>query len=196
MISIYSLTFSYNFYIHGFSEREKMKAIIVYMSTYGHVEQMAGKVMQGLEEEGIEVVLSKAPETDPEELLNYDAVIFGSPVRMGSVDHALKAFIEKTGGLWLKAALKNRIGGVFVSGGNYNSGVETTQMALYGTLLELGLVMVGFVNDMPGYGKGANQWGPVAMVGLDGTEGPSDETLTACAFYGRRLGGVIKKFCS
>lgn len=170
-----------------------MKAIIVYMSSYGHVEQMAGKVMQGLEEDGIEVTMSKAPDTDVEELSNYDAIVFGSPVRMGSVDHTLKSFIEKTGGLWLKAALKDRIGGVFVSGGNYNSGIEATQMALYGTLLELGMVMVGFVNDMPGYGKGANQWGPVAQVGLDGTEGPTDDTLTACVEYGRRLAWAIKK---
>lgn len=152
--------------------------------------------MQGLEQEGVAVELSKAPDLDPEQLTNYDAIILGSPVRMGSVDHVLKAFIEKTGGLWLKAALKDRVGGVFVSAGNYNSGLEATQMALYGTLLELGLVMVGFVNDMPGYGKGANQWGPVAKVGLDGTEGPTDDTLTACVEYGRRLAWAIKKISS
>ena len=170
-----------------------MKAIIVYVSSYGHVEQMAGKIMQGLEEEGSVVKLSKASDIEAEDLLKYDVVIFGSPVRMGSIEHSLKGFIEKTGGLWLKAALKDRIGGVFVSGGNYNSGVELTQMALYGTLLELGMIMVGFVNDMPGYGHGANQWGPVAKVGLDGSEGPSDETLTACVEYGRRLARVARE---
>ena len=135
-----------------------MKAIIVYMSEYGHIEQMAGKIMQGLEEGNIDVTLAKASDAKAEDLLEYDGIILGSPVRMGSIGDKLKTFIESTSGLWLKAALQNRVGGAFVSGGNPNSGVEITQMALYGTLLELGLVMTGFVNDMPGYGKGANQW--------------------------------------
>ncbi len=170
-----------------------MKAIIVYMSEYGHIEQMAGKILQGLEEEDIDVTMAKPADVKAEDLLEYDGIVLGSPVRMGSVGGRLKTFIEGTSGLWLKAALKNRVGGVFVSGGNPNSGIETTQIALYGTLLELGLVMTGFVNDMPGYGKGANQWGPVAHVGLDGTEGPTDDTLTACVEYGKRLGWAIKK---
>ena len=170
-----------------------MKAIIVYMSEYGHIEQMAGKIMQGLEEGNIDVTLAKASDAKAEDLLEYDGIILGSPVRMGSIGDKLKTFIESTSGLWLKAALQNRVGGAFVSGGNPNSGVEMTQMALYGTLLELGLVMTGFVNDMPGYGKGANQWGPIAKVGLDGTEGPTDDTLTACVEYGKRLAWAIKK---
>lgn len=170
-----------------------MKAIIVYMSAYGHVEQMAGKIKQGLEEGGMDVTLAKADEADPDDLVNYDAIIFGSPVRMGSIGHRMKSFIDKTGGLWMKAALKDRVGGVFVSGGGQWSGIELTQMSLFSTLIELGLYMVGFVNDMPGYGLGANQWGPAARVGVDGSEGPIDDTLTACVEYGKRLAVATNK---
>ena len=94
-----------------------MKAILVYQSAYGHIEQMAGKIKQGLEEAGCEVSLAKASEVSPEKLVDYDAVILGSRVRMGSIGDEMKAFIDKLGGLWMKAGLKNRVGGVFVSGG-------------------------------------------------------------------------------
>jgi len=167
-----------------------LKTILVYQSAYGHIEQMAGKIKQGLEEAGCKVTLSKASETPVEKLVEYDAIVLGSPVRMGSVGDEMKTFIDKLGGLWMKAGLKNRVGGVFVSGGGFNSGTEMTQLALYSPLVELGMIMVGFVNDMPGYGKGANQWGPYAQVGLEGRDGPNDDCLTACTEYGKRLAWI------
>ena len=169
-----------------------MKAIIIYQSAYGHVEQMAGKVKQGLEEAGCEVTLVKATEVSVEDLINYDAVVLGAPVRMGSIGDEMKTVIDKLGGLWMKAALKNRIGGVFVSAGGYNGGTEMTQLGLYSTLVELGMIMVGYVNDMPGFGKGANHWGPFAQVGIEGRDGPNDDCLLACAEYGKRLAWAIK----
>jgi len=169
-----------------------MKAIIVYQSAYGHAGQMAGKMKEGLEESGLEVTLSAAKKTDPKMLLDYDAIIFGSPVRMGSVGNKMKTFIDTLGGVWLESALQNRVGGVLVSGGGFNAGTEMTQPALYSTLMELGSVMVGFVNDMPGYGTGANHWGPYAQVGLEGKDGPSEDCLTACYEYGKRVAGVTK----
>jgi NAD(P)H dehydrogenase (quinone) len=156
------------------------------------VEKMAEKIKDGLTSAGIEVTLLKAAETDPNDLVDYDGVIFGSPVKMGQVDSGIKSFIDQTGQLWLKAALQNKIGGVFVSGGGRSAGTELTQIGLYSTLMELGMVLVGFVNDMPGYGHGANQWGPYAEVGLDGSQGPSEECLTACYEYGKRLSWAIK----
>lgn len=171
-----------------------MKAIIVFQSAYGHVKQMAEKTAEGIEAAGLEVTMVEASNAEPEMLLDNDAVIFGSPVRMGSIGGEMKSFIDKTGGLWMKAALKNKIAGVIVSGGNPNSGTEMTQIAMISTLMELGMLPVGYVNDMPGYGMGANQWGPTARVGLDGTEGPSEDSLTACLEYGKRLGWTVTSF--
>jgi NAD(P)H dehydrogenase (quinone) len=170
-----------------------MKAIIIYQSAYGHVEQMVEKTKSGLETAGCEVTLSKAIDTDPESLPNYDIIIFGSPVRMGSIGDEMKTFIDKTGGLWMKAAAKDKVAGVLVSGGGFNSGIELTQIALYSTLIELGMVLVGFSNDLPGYGLGANQWGPYARVGSEGKDGPNDDCLTACFEYGKRLALFGKK---
>lgn len=170
-----------------------MKAIIIYQSAYGHVKQMADKIQKGLADSGIGVSLSAATEAKAEDILEYDAVILGSPVRMGSIGGEMKAFIDKLGGIWLKSEAKNKVAGVFTSGAGYNSGTEMTQLALYSTLMELGMVLVGFVNDMPGYGRGANQWGPYAQVGSDGKDGPNDDCLTACYEYGKRLAWAIKK---
>lgn len=171
-----------------------MKAIIVYQSAYGHVKQMAENIEKGLTGSNVEVTLSIAAETNPDDLLNYDAIIFGSPVRMGSIGDEMKAFIDKTGGIWMKVAAKNKIGGVFVSGGGFASGNELTQISLYSTLMELGLVLVGCLNDMPGFGTGANQWGPFAQVGLEGKDGPNEDCLTACVEYGKRLAWALKSF--
>ncbi len=170
-----------------------MNAIIIYQSAYGHVKRMAESVEKGLKESGVEVNLSVASETNPDDILKYDAVILGSPVRMGSIGDEMKAFLDKTGRIWMNSTAKNKVGGVFVSGGGFTSGIELTHISLYSTLLELGMVMVGFVNDMPGYGKGANQWGPFAQVGNDGKDGPNEHCLTACYEYGKRLASYIKK---
>ncbi|MCP4703741.1 MAG: Trp repressor-binding protein [candidate division Zixibacteria bacterium] len=171
-----------------------MRAIIIYQSAYGHVNQMAQSIEKGLIESGVEVKLSSALETDPSEVLDYDALVLGSPVRMGSIGDEMKSFIDKLGGIWMKAAAKNKVGGVFVSGGGFASGIELTQISLYSTLIELGMVLVGCVNDMPGFGTGANQWGPFAQVGLEGKDGPNEDSLTACNEYGKRLGWAIKRF--
>lgn len=171
-----------------------MKAIIVYQSAYGHVKQMADKIGKGLTDSGIEAKLSIASETNPDDILQYDAVIFGSPVRMGSIGDEMKAFIDKLGGIWMQSSAKNKIGGVFVSGGGFASGNELTQISLYSTLIELGLVLVGYVNDMPGFGAGANQWGPFAQVGPEGKDGPREDCLTACYEYGKRLAWAVKSF--
>ncbi len=171
-----------------------MKAIIVFQSAYGHVKQMAVNIEKGLKDSGVEVRLSVASETNPDDVLNYDALILGSPVRMGSIGDEMKAFIDKLGGIWMKSAAKNKIAGVFVSGGGFTSGIELTQISLYSALIELGMVLVGFVNDMPGYGTGANQWGPFAQVGSEGKDGPGEECLTACKEYGKRLAWALKSF--
>ena len=112
--------------------------------------------------------------------------------RLMKESRSLKDFIDKLGGIWMKSAAKNKVGGVFVSGGGFASGIELTQMSLYSTLLELGLVVVGYVNDMPGFGSGANQWGPFAQVGTEGKDGPREDSLTACFEYGKRLAWATK----
>lgn len=92
----------------------------------------------------------------------------------------------------MKPQAQNKIGGGFASGAGFNTGLEMTQLALYSTLMKLGMVLVGFVNDMPGYGYGANQWGPFAHVGSEGKDGPSEASLTACYEYGKRLAWASK----
>src|SRR6267378_5694881 len=79
------------------------KVLILYYSTYGHVEKMAAAVATGAREAGATVDIKRVPETAPEavakaahfkldqaasvatieELANYDAMIIGGPTRFG-----------------------------------------------------------------------------------------------------------------
>ncbi|HEY0293005.1 MAG TPA: NAD(P)H:quinone oxidoreductase, partial [Hansschlegelia sp.] len=100
------------------------KVLVLYYSTYGHIETMAQAVAEGAREAGADVVVKRVPETVPEdiarqnhfkldqaapvatveELPEYDAIIFGAPTRFGTVASQMRSFVDRTGGLWFSGA--------------------------------------------------------------------------------------------
>ncbi len=106
------------------------KVLVLYYSTYGHIEQMAQAVAEGAREAGAEVAVKRVPELVPEEvarnahykldqaapiatvdeLPGYDAIIIGTPTRFGNMAAQMKNFIDQTGGLWAKGALVGKVG--------------------------------------------------------------------------------------
>ena len=114
------------------------KLLVLYYSSYGHVETMAEEVVKGASEiAGVSVTLKRVPETmpddiakkagvklnqpaqvaKPEELADYDAIIFGTPTRFGNMAAQMRNFLDQTGSLWVKGSLIGKIGSVFVSTG-------------------------------------------------------------------------------
>ena len=112
-----------------------MKTLVLFYSTYGHVWHLAEAVAEGAREiAGNEVVVKRVPETLPQEILDktgatgaqkafahlpvatpdeladYDAIIFGTPTRYGNLCGQMQAFMDSTGGLWAKGALVGKIG--------------------------------------------------------------------------------------
>src|SRR5689334_24421799 len=102
------------------------KILVVYYSAYGHIETMAEAIAEGARQvAGAEVTIKrvaelvpdevarksghkldqKAPIADPNELSNYDAVIFGTPTRFGNMAAQMRNFLDQTGALWMKGAL-------------------------------------------------------------------------------------------
>jgi NAD(P)H dehydrogenase (quinone) len=102
------------------------KVLVLYYSSYGHIERMAQAEAQGARSAGADVHIKRVPELVPrkvalaasykleqvapvaqiDDLVDYDAVIFGTPTRFGNMAAQMKNFIDQAGGLWLK----NRVG--------------------------------------------------------------------------------------
>ena len=112
------------------------KILVVYYSAYGHVETMAEAVAEGARQvAGTTVSLKrvaelvpeevarksgmkldqKAPIATPQELADYDAIIFGTPTRFGNMAAQMRNFLDQTGGHWMNGSLVGKIGSVFAS---------------------------------------------------------------------------------
>ncbi|MBN9260423.1 MAG: NAD(P)H:quinone oxidoreductase, partial [Hyphomicrobium sp.] len=118
------------------------KVLVLYYSSYGHIEKMAQSVAEGAREAGAQVDIKRVPELVPEEvakksgfkldqaapiatvdeLPNYDAIIFGVPTRFGNMPAQMKNFLDQTGGLWVKGALIGKVGSVFTSSATQHGG--------------------------------------------------------------------------
>src|SRR5919112_5412846 len=140
------------------------KILVLYYSSYGHIETMARALAEGARSvAGAEVVVKRLPElvpeeiarksgmkidqdaptADPNELGDYDAIIFGTPTRYGNMAAQMRNFLDQTGGLWAQGALVGKVGSVFVSTGTQHGGQETTITSFHTTLFHLGMVIVG-----------------------------------------------------
>lgn len=178
------------------------KVLTIYASDYGNTKKMAEAVSSGASSiSGVQSIVITAEESKAEDLTSSDAIIFGSPVHMGSPDWRIKKMIDTVcSGLWMKDKLNGKIGGVFVSGGGFGSaggGCELTMLAMLNNCAELGLIMVPLPKNTPGYNMGGLQWGPYgrsAGVNMEQT-GVGKESLEAAFHHGAniaRLAAALK----
>ncbi|MFJ5487023.1 NAD(P)H:quinone oxidoreductase [Hansschlegelia beijingensis] len=146
------------------------KVLVLYYSTYGHVETMADAVAEGARQAGAEVAVKRVPETVPQEIAEkshfkldqkapiatvdelpeYDAIIFGAPTRFGTVASQMRSFIDQTGGLWFSGKLVGKVGSVFTSTATQHGGQESTILSFIPTLLHHGMVVVGLPYSFAG----------------------------------------------
>lgn len=137
------------------------KVLVLYYSMYGHIETMARAVAEGASKvDGAEVVVKRVPETmppqlfekaggktqtapvaTPQELTDYDAIIFGTPTRFGNMSGQMRTFLDQTGGLWASGALYGKLASVFSSTGT-GGGQEQTITSTWTTLAHHGMVIV------------------------------------------------------
>ncbi len=195
------------------------KILVVYYSTYGHVEKMAEAVAEGARTvAGSDVTVKRvaelmppdvakaagakldqaAPIAAPGELGDYDAVIFGTPTRFGNMAAQMRNFLDQTGGLWMKGALVGKIGSVFASTGTQHGGQETTITSFHTTLLHQGMIIVGVPYACAGLTKmdeitGGTPYGATTLAGTDGKRGPSQNELEIARFQGAHVAGIAKK---
>ena len=194
------------------------KLLVLYYSTYGHVETLSSAIAEGARSvAGVEVTVKRVPETmspevakqygakldqaapeaDPKELSNYDAVIFGTPTRFGNMAAQMRNFLDHTGGLWAKGALVGKVGSVFTSTGT-GGGNESTIMSFVNTLMHHGMVYVGLPYSCPELAdvsevKGGSPWGAATIAGADGSRKPSAKELAQARFQGQHVAKIAAK---
>ncbi len=194
------------------------KVLVLYYSTYGHIEQMAQAVAEGAREAGAEVAVKRVPELVPEEvarnahykldqaapiatvdeLPGYDAIIIGTPTRFGNMAAQMKNFIDQTGGLWAKGALIGKVGAVFTSTASQHGGQESTILSVHTVLLHQGMVVVGLPYSFQGQlgtdeVMGNSPYGASTIAGGDGSRQPSAVELEGARFQGRHVAGLAAK---
>ncbi|VWC59271.1 NAD(P)H:quinone oxidoreductase [Burkholderia lata] len=198
------------------------KVLVLYYSSYGHVETMAQHIAEGAKSvAGVEVALKRVPETIPvdqaraigvkvdqaapvatvDELADYDAIIFGTPTRFGNMAGQMRTFLDQTGGLWMKGALVGKIGSVFASTGTQHGGQETTITSFHTTLLHHGMVIVGVPYACSGLVNmneitGGTPYGATTLAGADGSRQPSANELDIARYQGRHVAEIASKLAS
>jgi NAD(P)H dehydrogenase (quinone) len=194
------------------------KVLVLYYSSYGHIETMAGAVAEGVRKAGAEADVKRVPELVPvdvaksshfkleqaapiatiDELANYDAIIFGTPTRFGNMAAQMRNFLDQAGGLWFQNKLVGKVGSVFTSSASQHGGQESTILTFIPTLLHLGMVYVGLPYSFTGqFGhdevKGASPYGASTIAGGDGSRQPSAVELEAARFQGAHVAEIAKK---
>ncbi|AKM44905.1 MULTISPECIES: NAD(P)H:quinone oxidoreductase [Burkholderia] len=198
------------------------KVLVLYYSSYGHVETMAQQIAEGAKSvAGVEVTLKRVPETIPvdqaraigvkvdqaapvatvDELADYDAIIFGTPTRFGNMAGQMRTFLDQTGGLWMKGALVGKIGSVFASTGTQHGGQETTITSFHTTLLHHGMVIVGVPYACSGLVNmneitGGTPYGATTLAGADGSRQPSANELDIARYQGKHVAEIASKLAS
>ena len=195
------------------------KVLVLYHSTYGHLETMAKAVAEGAGSvEGVTVDIKRVAETVPEELAisshykmdqeapivtvddlkNYDAIIVGAGTRFGTMASQMQAFWDTTGGLWFSGALIGKVGGAFTSTASQHGGQETTLTGFHKTLLHHGLIVVGLPYNYQDQMTleavhGGSPYGASTITGGDGSRMPSEIDLGGARHQGKHIAELAKK---
>lgn len=195
------------------------KVLVLYYSSYGHIETMAEEIARGARDAEAEVAIKRVPEIVPDhvaqragykldqraetaavaELPDYDAIIFGTPTRFGNMAAQVKNFLDQCGGLWLENKLVGKVGSVFTSTGSQHGGQESTILSVHTVLLHLGMVVDGLPYTFKGQMRmdeitGCSPYGASTLAddGSGGDRRPSANELAGARFQGRHVTEIAR----
>lgn len=194
------------------------KVLVLYYSSWGHMEQMAKAAAEGAREAGADVTVKRVPElvplevakaahykldqdapiAEPLELADYDAIIVGASTRYGAMASQLKNFLDQTGPLWAKGALVNKVASVMVSTATQHGGAEIALLSTQASLQHHGMIIVPLSyayqgqmgNDVV---RGGAPYGMTTTTEGDGSRQPSAQELEGARFQGRRVAEITAK---
>jgi len=195
------------------------KVLVLYYSTYGHVETMAEAVAEGARSvPGAEVTVKRVPElmpfevakkagvkldqaaaiATPAELADYDAILIGTPTRYGRMASQMANFLDQTGSLWASNSLVGKVGSAFTSTASQHGGQEMTLFSIITNLLHFGMTIVGLNYGFAGQMKldevtGGAPYGATTITGGDGSRAPSENELAGARYQGRVIAETANK---
>lgn len=194
------------------------KVLVLYHSTYGHVETMAYAVAEGAKSEGAQVTVMRVPELVPEEvakashykmdqaapiakvddLVEYDAIIVGAGTRFGTMTSQMRNFWDQTGGLWFQGKLVGKVGSAFTSTATQHGGQESTILSFLPTFLHHGMVVAGLPYAFQGQMgveevKGGSPYGASTITDGDGSRQPSQVELDGARYQGAHVAKLAAK---
>ena len=197
------------------------KVLVLYYSSFGHIERMAEAEAEGARSAGVHVDVKRVPELVPrpqaqvarykldqlapiaqvDDLLDYDAVIFGTPTRYGNMAAQMKNFIDQTGGLWAKDKLVGKVGSVFTATATQHGGQETTIVSFHIVLMHLGFVVIGLPYTFKGQlgvteVQGVSPYGASTVAGGDGMRLPSAVEIEAARYQGGHVATIAARLAS
>lgn len=194
------------------------KVLVLYYSSWGHMEAMAKAAAEGARQAGADVTIKRvqelvpeevakaahykldqeAPIADPLELENYDAIIFGVSTRYGMMAAQLKNFLDQTGPLWAKGALVNKVASVMASTATQHGGQEIALLTTQAALQHHGMIIVPLSYAYQGQMgvdmiRGGAPYGMTTMSDGDGSRMPSEQELEGATFQGKRVAEITAK---
>ncbi|WP_110648964.1 NAD(P)H:quinone oxidoreductase [Salinicola peritrichatus] len=196
------------------------KVLVLYYSSYGHIETMAKAVAAGAESvPGTQVDIRRVPELVPEEvarksgykldqdaplidgpeaLVDYDAILIGTPTRYGNMASQMRNFWDMTGGIWAQGKLNGKVGSAFASTATQHGGQETTLISIHTMLFHLGMVVAGVPYSCPELSNmeeitGGTPYGATTLANADGSRTPSENELTIARYQGKHVAELAAK---
>lgn len=197
------------------------KVLVLYYSSYGHIERMAQAIAEGVREAGAHADIKRVPEIVPQEvaaksgfklnqpapvatvdeLVSYDAIIIGTPTRFGNMAAQMKNFLDQTGGVWFQGKLIGKVGSVFTSTATQHGGQESTILSTHTVLLHHGMVIAGLPYSFQGQTiisevTGGSPYGASTIAGGDGSRTPSENELAGARFQGKHVATIAAKLAA
>jgi len=153
------------------------KGIVIYYSRSGNTKEMAEIIAKAMKDADLPTECKSVDKVKANDLLDYDAIVIGSPTYYGHMAGPIKELIDET--VSFHGKLDGKIGGAFSSAANIGGGNETTIMGIIEAMLIAGLTIQG---DPQG-----DHYGPVS-IGK-----PDDRVRRQCERRGRRIAELTKK---
>lgn len=194
------------------------KVLVLYYSTYGHIETMAQAIAEGARSAGATVDIKRVPETVPEEvaranhfkldqtapvatvadLESYDAIVIGTGTRFGRLSSQMASFLDQAGSLWARGALHGKVGAAFTASATQHGGQETTLFSLIANLLHFGMTIVGLDYGFAGQSghdkvRGGAPYGATTISGGDGSRQPDEDEIAGARYLGARVARATAK---
>ena len=195
------------------------KVLVLYYSSFGHIETMAHAVAEGARSAGATVDVKRVPENVPQDIAKAMHFKLDQPGADRHRRPSLRTMTQSSsarrrglaacprrwaafgaGGrnLWLSGALHGKVGGAFTSSATQHGGNETTLFSIIANLMHFGMVIVGLPYSHAGQMTleeivGGAPYGATTIAGAQGQRHPTKLELDGARHQGELIAKTAAK---